>query len=89
MLTALEDVENALIAVSHANERRERLAQATATARGAMQLAEQRYSSGLIDFLTVLDSQRTLNNLEDQLASSTGDVATAQAQLYKALGGGW
>jgi outer membrane protein TolC len=89
VLTALEDVENALVAVANSSERRERLAQATNTARQTMQLAEQRYASGLIDFLTVLDSQRTLQDLDDQLASSTGDLATAQAQLYKALGGGW
>ena len=54
-----------------------------------MELAEQRYASGLTDFLTVLDSQRTLQDLDDRLASSTGDLAAAQAQLYKALGGGW
>jgi outer membrane protein TolC len=54
-----------------------------------LQLAEQRYASGLIDFLTVLDSQRTVLNLEDDLAGSTGELAAAQIQLYKALGGGW
>lgn len=89
VLTALEDVENALVTLSNALERQDRLAEATQSARQANDLAEQRYTGGLIDFLTVLDSQRTLRNLEDQLASNAGDVATAQAQLYKALGGGW
>jgi len=89
VLTALEDVENALVAVTNTSERRNKLMQAADSARETLQLAEQRYASGLIDFLTVLDSQRTVLNLEDDLAGSTGELAAAQIQLYKALGGGW
>lgn len=89
VLTALEDVENALVAVTNAGKRRETLTLAADSAREALQLAEQRYAGGLVDFLTVLDSQRTLLGLEDDLASSAGDLAGAQIQLYKALGGGW
>ncbi|ABA88071.1 efflux pump, RND family, outer membrane lipoprotein [Syntrophotalea carbinolica DSM 2380] len=89
VLTALEDVENALVAVNNAGKRRETLTLAADSARETLQLAEQRYAGGLVDFLTVLDSQRTLLGLEDDLASSAGDLAGAQIQLYKALGGGW
>lgn len=89
ILTAVEDVENALTAVSNTAERVAQLGRAADTARETLELADQRYAGGLIDFLTVLDSQRTLQDLEDQQAVSTGDLATAQAQLYKALGGGW
>lgn len=89
VLTAVEDVENALTAVADTTERRAQLERAVASARSARDIAEQRYASGLVDFLSVLDSQRTLLNLEDQLASSNGDLARAQIQLYKALGGGW
>lgn len=89
VLTALEDVENALVAVANGTERRAQLARATEAARLTLQIAQHRYATGLTDFLTVLDSQRTLLGLEDELASSTGDLASAQIQLYKALGGGW
>ena len=89
ILTAVEDVENALTAVANTAERREQLGQAAATARATLDLADQRYAGGLVDFLTVLDSQRTVQDLEDQQAVSTGELAQAQAQLYKALGGGW
>lgn len=89
VLTALEDVENALVNVANADRRRAQLALATAAAREALAIAEQRYATGLEDFLSVLDSQRTLLSLEDQLAGSSGELATAQIQLYKALGGGW
>lgn len=89
VLTALEDVENALVGVANARERHAQLVLATDAAREAFAIAEQRYATGLADFLSVLDSQRTLLNLEDQLAGSTGELAAAQIQLYKALGGGW
>ncbi|MEJ2479907.1 MAG: TolC family protein, partial [Acidihalobacter sp.] len=71
------------------NERRLRLERAAASAQDTLLIARQRYASGLTDFLSVLDSQRTLLNLDDELASSDGALATAQNQLYKALGGGW
>ncbi len=89
VLIALEDVENALIAVVNTTERRAQLVQAVRSARATRQIAEQRYTAGLSDFLSVLDAQRTLLSLEDQLASSTGELASAQIRLYKALGGGW
>lgn len=89
VLAALEEVENALVDVAATAERRERLARAVAAAREAHTIAEQRYAAGLADFLSVLDSQRSLLSLEDQLASSTGELAAAQIRLYKALGGGW
>jgi multidrug efflux system outer membrane protein len=52
-------------------------------------LASQRYSSGLIDFLTVLDTQRSLLSLQDSQASAEADRAAGAVRLYKALGGGW
>jgi NodT family efflux transporter outer membrane factor (OMF) lipoprotein len=89
VLTALQDVENALVELSNTGRRRDELSGAVASARQALDLARQQYSAGLVDFQTVLDSERTVLNLEDQLASSTGDHSDALIQLYKALGGGW
>ncbi|HEU0202019.1 MAG TPA: TolC family protein [Burkholderiaceae bacterium] len=89
VLRALEDVENALVALANTDERRSQLARATDSARETLAIAEQRYTSGLVSFLSVLDSQRTLLNLEDQLAASTGELAGANIRLYKALGGGY
>lgn len=89
VLAALEEVETALIDVANAQARRAQLALAVDAARVAFAIAEQRYATGLADFQSVLDSQRTLLGLEDQLAAGTGELATAQVRLYKALGGGW
>ena len=48
-----------------------------------------RYQGGVIDFQTVLDTQRTQLSTQDSLAAARTDVATAQVRLVKALGGGW
>ena len=89
VLAALEEVENALLAIAASRDRREALAAAVDAARNAALLARHRYASGLTDFQTVLDSGRTVRTLEDALASSDADAANAIVRLYKALGGGW
>lgn len=89
VLVALEEVENTLSAVANTGERRAQLTEAAAAARITLTIAEQRYASGLADFLSVLDAQRTLFSLDEQLAGSTGELARAQIRLYKAMGGGW
>lgn len=89
LLTALQEVEDALVALANSRQRQEALGHAAAAARNAALLARQRYASGLIDFQTVLDSERSLLSVEDSLASTDVARATALIQLYKALGGGW
>ncbi|MBT0960435.1 efflux transporter outer membrane subunit [Denitromonas iodatirespirans] len=89
VLAALEDVENALTALDNTARRRDALAAASAAARNAKLLAADRYRSGLIDFQTMLDTERSLLSTEDSLASAEGERLSALIQLYKALGGGW
>jgi NodT family efflux transporter outer membrane factor (OMF) lipoprotein len=89
VLTALEDVENALAELANAKARRDALANAVDAARNAALYAEQRYAAGITDFQTVLDTQRVLLLAEDSLKSTEADQASALIRLYKALGGGW
>jgi len=89
ILTALEDVENALVALGKSQQREAALRAAAEAARNAALLAHLRYSSGLIDFQPVLDTERTLLSIEDNLAATQAQSASALIQLYKALGGGW
>lgn len=89
VLTALQDVEGALVDYAEEQARRRSLQEATDAARNAAELASQQYQAGLADFQVVLDSQRSLLSLEDQLASSTGNIASNLVRVYKALGGGW
>ncbi len=89
VLTALQEVENALVALVRSQERVEALVTATDSARVAAELARQRYSAGLVDFQSVLDTERTLLSSEDSLASAREFAVQALIRLYKALGGGW
>jgi NodT family efflux transporter outer membrane factor (OMF) lipoprotein len=89
ILTALEDVENALVAYAEEQLRRQSLVEATQAAQRAVDLALNQYSSGLIDFRDVLEAQRSLLSFQDRLADSGGTVTSNLISLYKALGGGW
>jgi multidrug efflux system outer membrane protein len=89
VLNALKEVEDALIALQGNRERLARLQAASDAAANAKRLARQRYSSGLIDFRAVLDTQRTLLATQDSLASVRASLSADHVRLYKALGGGW
>ena len=89
VLSALEEVENALVAYVEEQIRRTSLQEAVDAAKQALELARYKYQTGLIDFITVLDAQRSLLAYEDQLVQSTGSITSNLVRLYKALGGGW
>jgi len=89
VLTALKDVENALVALRGDRQRLQRLHQAAEAAANASLMARQRYSSGLIDFQVVLETQRTQLSTQDAVASANADLSADHVRLYKALGGGW
>jgi outer membrane protein, multidrug efflux system len=89
VLTALKDVEDALVALKGDRTRLDHLQGAATAAGNAALLAQQRYASGLIDFQTVLQTQRTLMTAQDSVASTQADISTDHVRLYKALGGGW
>lgn len=89
VLTALQDVETALVAYAKEQEHQKSLAQAVASNRQAVDLAMQLYVAGKTDFLNVLNAQRALYVTEDALTQSTRSLGTNLIALYKALGGGW
>ena len=89
ILTALEEVENALKAHAVARERLDARQAAADAARNAAQLGQLQYESGLTDFQKVLDTQRTRLTAEDNLSTAQSALLTSLIKLYKALGGGW
>jgi NodT family efflux transporter outer membrane factor (OMF) lipoprotein len=89
VLQAWHDVVNALVAHRLEQSRRARLRSQTEHSRAALGLARDRYNDGLVDFLTVLDAERSLLQAEQQYATSTTNVSLDLVQLFKALGGGW
>lgn len=89
VLTALEEVENAMASLTSARARKAQFAIAFDASNNAALLARSQYQAGLIDFQTLSNSETTLLNARNSLASAQGDEVLAVAQLYDALGGGW
>jgi NodT family efflux transporter outer membrane factor (OMF) lipoprotein len=89
VLSAYEEVANALVAYARVRERRESLELAVEADQKAVEMANDLWTRGLTDFVNVLDTQRALFLLQDQLAESDAAVTTSLVALYKALGGGW
>lgn len=89
VLTALEDVENALVSLARNRERYEHLKTADEAARSAALSARQRYQAGLVDYTSVVSTLQTLITVSDSLRTCEADITTSLVQLYKAFGGGW
>jgi multidrug efflux system outer membrane protein len=89
VLTALQQVENALVIATKEEERHKALADAVAANRKALDLATQLYTQGQTDFLNVLQAQGALFATEDALVESTRTLSANLVALYQALGGGW
>jgi NodT family efflux transporter outer membrane factor (OMF) lipoprotein len=89
VLTALEEVEDALVAYAMERVRRERLTRAVEASQRSVELVRTQYMAGLTNFQNVLDSQRSLTDQQDRLAESEGQVIKNLIVLYRALGGGW
>ena len=89
VLTALQEVEGALISLDKEQEHRNALVDAVAFNQKAVDLSIKLYTEGQTDFLNVLQAQRALFLTQDALAQSTQTISTNLVALYKALGGGW
>lgn len=89
VLQALEETERALSAYAHAIERARTLSAARDEAARAARISLARQREGRIDFLTVLDAQRTLADAEADLATASRALSFAQVDVFRALGGGW
>ena len=87
VLAALEDAENALQDYARRQERLRIVVQQAEAAREAERLAAVGYREGGIDFLTLLDAQRTQLAADDALAEAEAAVNIAAVAVYKALGG--
>lgn len=88
VLLAIEETENAMTSFVREQERRAALQRAATQARRAVDLAQTQYRAGLSDFQAVIDSERTVATIEDELVASEATIARSLVSLHKALGGG-
>jgi len=89
VLTALEDVENALTAVATAEAREREFTIALDASNNAALLARSQYRAGLTDITTLNNAESSLLSAQSGLNSARSERAQALVQLYLALGGGW
>lgn len=89
VLTAMEDVENAIVALQAAQERERQFAIALDAANNSALLARSQYRSGLTDFTTLNTQEAALISARNGLVQARSDRVTALIALYTALGGGW
>jgi multidrug efflux system outer membrane protein len=89
VLTALQDVENALVAFAEEQKHYKSLGDAVAADHKAVDLSLRLFQEGQTDFLSVLTAQRTLYTDDSAFTQSRENLGTDLIALYKALGGGW
>ena len=88
-MTALQDVENALIAFAKEQQHHKSLSDAVAADHKAVDLSLKLFQEGQTDFLSVLTAQRPLYTDDSALTQSRQNIGSDLIALYKALGGGW
>lgn len=89
VVSAFADVEDALAAVEQEDRREETDKVVVETAQRAYDIAQAQLYNGTIDILTVLNTQRSLFQAQDELAQARLAHAEAVVGLFRALGGGW
>ncbi len=89
VLRALEDTENAIVALDSANRRQVEFATALDAGTNSAILARLQYRSGLTDFTALLTTENLLISARNSAVQARYDRAAALVQLYAALGGGW
>ncbi|HMU60462.1 MAG TPA: efflux transporter outer membrane subunit [Gemmatimonadales bacterium] len=89
VLRALQDVEDALVAIRTSREQVAAQSAQVETLSTSLSLVQHRYENGLSTYLEVLDAQRTLFNAELSLAQVQALQLASGVRLYKALGGPW
>jgi outer membrane protein, multidrug efflux system len=89
VLRALEETENAFATYGSHRQRLEAVVEQASASRNAAELARIQYREGAVDFLRLLDAERTLLQAEDEVAAAETDLNSSVVLIYKALGGGW
>ena len=86
---AFREVEDALVSIRTLRVEHAARARQVVAARNAARLSKARYDGGVVDYLEVLDSERTRFNAELEESQTLQQYLNSIVELYKALGGGW
>lgn len=86
LLSALGDVESALVGIEAARARRDDLEEAVSASTVAFDQLQALYTEGLASLIDVLDAQRQLIASRERYTDSDAALAQAYVRLYTALG---
>jgi multidrug efflux system outer membrane protein len=86
---AFGELENSLSAVRHLADQSAAQDRAVINSRRAADLASDRFQSGIVSYLEVVDADREALASERARAQLAGQRLVAAVQIIKALGGGW
>lgn len=89
VLRALEETENAFVGYAQSRARLGAVVDSALASRRAAELARVQYREGSLDFLRLLDAERSVLQAEDAVAVAETDLNTSVVAIYRALGGGW
>ncbi|WP_300787350.1 TolC family protein, partial [uncultured Akkermansia sp.] len=89
LITAVSEVEDALIAYGSYTSQMQYLHKENNANREAFQLSRTLYINGETDFLNVITAQRSWLSSEESLVTMKQNIRKAVVQLARALGGGW
>ena len=89
LLTAQEEVENALTRLASTQRQQQSFAQALASAELSASLSAQQFEAGLLSFSELLDAQTALLNARSALLGNHSNILGSWVQLYRSMGGGW
>ena len=89
VLQAFQEVNDAVIAYTAANEKVKLMDNLKESAQKYLNLAMFQHINGHINYINVLDAQRSYFKAEIDLSNAIRDEYIALIVLYKALGGGW
>jgi outer membrane protein, multidrug efflux system len=89
VLSAFADVEKALTALEQTTLQEKAQREAVLASQMAFYLSEQQLREGTVNLVTLLQTEQTLFQAEDQLAQVQLARLQAAVGLFQALGGGW
>ncbi len=89
ILNAFREVADLLVSIRERTEQQHRQQEQVDAARTALAMALVRYKEGLVNYLDVLEADRTVLNAESQLVQTERARLADMVGLFKALGGGW
>ncbi len=89
VLTAAKEVEDGIVSSQKSRQKIDILIELVRKNQKAFDISKKLYSEGELEFLDLLETQRSLLTSEQNLVNNRKNLISDFISLYKALGGGW